>query len=192
MSDLSERCAFQLVRSSLVVMPVTVQVPLVPCLEPLCEEATDNCGCPIQGIVLCGGFVANVISLSVDPLLGDPTFEQVNPVHGLLGRHWVPQVLRHLELLSHQGALDSGKHHFHQTNLCAQGVQLLVQTGHELFPPITSDWAHVHTGAGLEASPVSSATCGQSDRHLTGSHRDMTFPTGGMFPRCLFSLVLRL
>jgi len=86
MGDLSERHIFQLVGSSLVVMPVTVQVPLVPHLEPLCEEAIDHCGCPIQGVVLHGGFVANVILLSVDPLLSDPTFEQVNPTCDLLGR----------------------------------------------------------------------------------------------------------
>ena len=74
MGDLSERNVFQLVGSSLVVVPMTVQVPLVPHLEPICEEVIDHRGCPIQGIVLCGGFVANVFSLSVDPLLGDPTF----------------------------------------------------------------------------------------------------------------------
>jgi len=90
MGDLSERNVFQLVGLSLVVMPLAVQVPLVPHLEPLCEEAIDHCGCPIQGVVLCGGFVTNVISLSVDPLLGDQTFEQVNPTYGLLGRCWVP------------------------------------------------------------------------------------------------------
>jgi len=55
-------------------MPMTVQIPLFPNLKPLCEEAADHCGCPIQGIVLLGDFVANVISLSVCPLLGDPTF----------------------------------------------------------------------------------------------------------------------
>jgi len=54
-------------------MPVAVQVPLVPHLEPLCEEVIYHCGCPVQGVVLCGGFIANVILLSV------PTFEQVNP-----------------------------------------------------------------------------------------------------------------
>jgi len=86
MGDLSERYVFQLVCSSLVVMPVTVQVSLVPHLEPLCEEVIYHGGGPVQGVVLCGGFVANVISLSVDPLLGDPTFEQVNPTYGLLGR----------------------------------------------------------------------------------------------------------
>jgi len=86
MGDLSERYVFQLAGSSLAVMPMTVQVPLVPHLEPLCEEAIDYCGCPIQGVVLRGGFVADVISLAVDPLLGDPTFEQVNPTCGLLGR----------------------------------------------------------------------------------------------------------
>jgi len=86
MGDLSERYIFQLVGLSLVVMPVMVQVPLVPHLEPLCEEVINHCGCPIQCVVLLGGFVAHVISLSVDPLLGDPTFEQVNPTYGLLGR----------------------------------------------------------------------------------------------------------
>jgi len=86
MGDLSERHIFQLVGSSLVAMPVAVQVPLVPHLEPLCEEVIHHCGCPVQGVVLRGGFVTNVISLSVDPLLGDPTFEQVNPTCGLLGR----------------------------------------------------------------------------------------------------------
>jgi len=85
MGDLSECYVFQLVGATLVVMPVMVQVPLVPHLEPLGEEVIDHCGCPIQGAVLCGGFVADVISLSVDPLLGDPTFEQVNPTYGLLG-----------------------------------------------------------------------------------------------------------
>jgi len=86
MSNLSERYVFRLVRATLVVMPMTVQVPLVPNLEPLCEEVIDRCGCPIQGVVLSGGFVADVISLSADPLLGDLTFEQVNPTYGLLGR----------------------------------------------------------------------------------------------------------
>jgi len=86
MSDLSERYVFQLVGATLAVMPVPVQVPLVPHLEPLCEEVIDHCGCPIQGVVLRGGFAANLISLSGDPLLGDPTFEQVNPIYGLLGR----------------------------------------------------------------------------------------------------------
>jgi len=85
MGDLSECNVFQLVGSPLVVMPVTVQVPLVPHLEPLCEEVIDHCGCPIQGVVFRGGFVADVISLSVDPLLGDPTFEQVDPAYCLLG-----------------------------------------------------------------------------------------------------------
>jgi len=86
MGDLSEHCIFQLVGSSLAVMHMTIQVPLVPHLQPLCEEAICQCGCPVQGVVLRGGFVAIVISLSVDPLLGDPTFEQVNPTCGLLGR----------------------------------------------------------------------------------------------------------
>jgi len=86
MGDLSERYVFQLVGSSLVIMPMMVQVPLVLHLEPLCEEAIDHCGCPIQGVVLRGGFVADVIALSVDPLLGDLTFEQVAPTYGLLGR----------------------------------------------------------------------------------------------------------
>jgi len=49
MGDLLERYIFQLVGTTLVVMPVTVQVPLVPHLEPLCEEVIDHCGCPIQG-----------------------------------------------------------------------------------------------------------------------------------------------
>jgi len=57
---------------------MTVKVPLVPHLETLCEEAIDCCGCPIQGIVLRGGFVANVCLLSDDPLLWDPTFEQAS------------------------------------------------------------------------------------------------------------------
>jgi len=92
---------------------MTVQIPLVPDLEPLCEEAFNHGGCPIQGIVLLGGFVANAILLSVCPLFGDPTFELVSPAYGLLGRREVPQVLSHSVLLSCQGALDSGKHHFH-------------------------------------------------------------------------------
>jgi len=86
MGNLSECHIFQLVGASLAVMPVTVQVPLVPHLEPLREEAICHCGCPVQGIVLRCGFVTNVSSLSVDPLLGDPTLEQVNPTCGLLGR----------------------------------------------------------------------------------------------------------
>jgi len=86
MGDLSERNVFQLVGSPLVVTPVTVQVPLVPHLEPLCEEVIDHCGCPVQGVVFCGGFVADVILLSVNPLLGDPTFGQVNRTCGLFGR----------------------------------------------------------------------------------------------------------
>jgi len=86
MSDFSESYVFQLVGATLVVVPMTIWIPLVPDLEPLCEEVVNHCGCPIQGIVLLGGFVANVILLSVNPLLGDPTFEQVSPTHGLLGR----------------------------------------------------------------------------------------------------------
>jgi len=86
MGDLSERNVFRLVGSSLAVMPVPVQVPLVPHLESLCEEALCHCGCPVQGVVLRGGFVTDLISLSVDPMLGDPTFEQVNPTDDLLGR----------------------------------------------------------------------------------------------------------
>jgi len=85
MSDLSERYVFQLVGTTLVIMPMTIQIPLVPDLEPLCEEVIDHRGCPIQGIVLLGGFVANVISLSVYPLFGDQTYEQVSPTYGLLG-----------------------------------------------------------------------------------------------------------
>jgi len=65
MSDLSQCYVFQLVGATLAVMPVTVQVPLVPHLEPLCEEVIDHCGCPFQGVVLRGGFVADVISLSI-------------------------------------------------------------------------------------------------------------------------------
>jgi len=81
MSDLSERCVFQLVGTTLAIMPMMVQIPLVPNFEPLCDEVVDHCGCPIQGIVLLGGFVANVILLSVYPLVGDPTFEQVSPAY---------------------------------------------------------------------------------------------------------------
>jgi len=85
MSDLSERYIFQLVGTTLVGMPMTIQIHLVPNLKPLCEEVVNHRGCPIQGIVLLGSFVTNVISLSVYPLLGDPTFEQVSPTYGLLG-----------------------------------------------------------------------------------------------------------
>jgi len=85
MSDLSERYIFQLVGTTLVIMPMMIQIPLVPNLKPLCEEVVDHCGCPTQGIVLHGGFVANVVSLSAYPLLGDLTFEQVSPTYGLLG-----------------------------------------------------------------------------------------------------------
>ena len=52
----------------------------------VCEEVINHCGCPIQGVIFGGGFVADVISLSIYPLLGDPTFEQVDPTYGLLGR----------------------------------------------------------------------------------------------------------
>jgi len=85
MSDLSERHILHFVGRTLAIMPMTIQIPLVPDLEPLCEEAVDHCGCPIQGIVLLGGFVANVIVLSFCLLLGDPTFEQVSSTCGLLG-----------------------------------------------------------------------------------------------------------
>jgi len=54
MSDLSERYIFQLVGTTLAIMPMTIQIPLVPNLKPLCEEVVDNGGCPIQGIVLLG------------------------------------------------------------------------------------------------------------------------------------------
>jgi len=74
MNDLSERCIFQLVGTTLAIMPMTIQIPLVPNLKPLCEE--DHCRCSIQGIVLLVGFVANAIALSVCPLRGDPTFEK--------------------------------------------------------------------------------------------------------------------
>jgi len=80
------------------------------------------------------GPVSNAITLSFHLLLGDLTFEQVNPTSGLLGCWCLRPVLRQSEWLSHQCALDSSQHHFHQTHLCVQWVQLLAQTGHELFP----------------------------------------------------------
>jgi len=79
MSDLSERYVFQLVGMTLVIMPMTIQIPLVPNVKTMCEEVVDHFGCPIQGIVLLGGFVPNVIALSFYPMFGDPTFEQVSP-----------------------------------------------------------------------------------------------------------------
>jgi len=85
MSDLSERHIFQLVRTTLASTPMMIQIPLVPNLEPLCEEAVNHCGCPIPGIGLLGGLVSNAITLSFYPLHGDLTFEQVSPAHGLLG-----------------------------------------------------------------------------------------------------------
>jgi len=75
-ADISERDIFQLVGMTLVIVPMTIQIPLVPNITPLCEEVVNHCGCPIHGIVLLGSFVANVIALSFYPLLGDPTFEQ--------------------------------------------------------------------------------------------------------------------
>jgi len=54
---------------------------------------------------LCCLSVAQLISPSVDPLLGDPTFEQVSPTHDLLGCRQTSQVLRHSELLSRQGTI---------------------------------------------------------------------------------------
>jgi len=65
MSDLSECCVFQLVGATLAVMPVTVQVPLVPHLEPLCEEVIAHCGCQVQGVVLSGGFRCRRCDLAV-------------------------------------------------------------------------------------------------------------------------------
>ena len=52
MGNLSERHIFQLVGTTLAIMPMTIQIPLVPNLKPLCEEAVDHCGCPTQGVVL--------------------------------------------------------------------------------------------------------------------------------------------
>jgi len=43
---------------------MTIHVPLVPKLKPLCAEAVDDCGCPVEGIVLLGNFVANAVFLS--------------------------------------------------------------------------------------------------------------------------------
>jgi len=82
---LSERCIFQLVGTTLTIMPMTIQIHLVPNVETLCEEVFDHCCCSIQGKVLLGSFVINVIVLSFCPLLGDPTFEQVSPTSCLLG-----------------------------------------------------------------------------------------------------------
>jgi len=85
MSDLSERYIFQLVGTTPVIMPMMIQIPLVPNLKPLFEEVVNHCGCPIQGIVLLGSLVSNEITLSFYPLLRDPTFEQVSPTNGILG-----------------------------------------------------------------------------------------------------------
>ena len=85
MSDLSVCHIFQLVGTILVIMPMTVQISLVPNLKPLSEEIINNCGCPIQGIVLLSSLVSNVITLSFYPLLRDLTFEQVGPTYGFLG-----------------------------------------------------------------------------------------------------------
>ena len=74
MRDLSACHIFQLIGMFLVIMPMTVQISLVPNLKPLSEEVINDSGCPIQGIVLFGSLVSNVIMLSVCPLLGDLTF----------------------------------------------------------------------------------------------------------------------